>query len=176
VGVAAPEGRTGVRVYGPFVTFVLVAVFFGLGAYMGEQKGRAMLADDLADRAVQIAALDTDIAALTERVAYQQDLLTFIGITSHYGIREHGKPTSLGVPFDKNALTAASKFLPYGSAWLVTNLENGKQVAIRISDDGPNVKGRYLDLSEAAAVRLDMKRKGLAWTMIRPVPRPSIED
>ncbi|MGE5711747.1 MAG: septal ring lytic transglycosylase RlpA family protein, partial [Nitrospira sp.] len=60
------------------------------------------------------------------------------------------------------ALTAAHRTMPLGSVVRVVNLTNGKHLHVRITDRGPYVNGRILDLSRAAAVRLGMERGGVA--------------
>lgn len=61
-----------------------------------------------------------------------------------------------------NDLTAAHKSLPFGTYVMVTNLNNGKSVTVRINDRGPFVKGRIIDLSYAAAKAIDMIDTGTA--------------
>lgn len=82
------------------------------------------------------------------------------GIASWYGPKFHGKLTANGERFNTYSLTAAHKTLPLNSVVKVTSLVNGKQVIVRINDRGPYAKGRILDLSKAAAVRLDMLKDG----------------
>lgn len=84
------------------------------------------------------------------------------GIASWYGPEFHGRPTSSREIFDQNDLTAAHPTLPFGTMVLVTNLENGRQVTVRINDRGPFVKGRIIDLSYAAARLLGMVGPGTA--------------
>ncbi len=84
------------------------------------------------------------------------------GIASWYGPEFHGRPTSSREIFDQNHLTAAHPSLPFGTLVLVTNLDNGRQVTVRINDRGPFVKGRIIDLSYAAARMLDMIGPGTA--------------
>lgn len=83
------------------------------------------------------------------------------GKASWYGGRHHGGPTASGERFNKNALTAAHKTWPMGTRVRVTNLRNGRSVVVRINDRGPYAKGRVIDLSEAAAKRLDMIEAGV---------------
>jgi rare lipoprotein A len=66
-----------------------------------------------------------------------------------------------------NDLTAAHKTLPFGTRVRVTNLDNGKAVTVRINDRGPFVKGRVIDLSLAAAKKVDMVRAGVANVEVR---------
>jgi len=83
------------------------------------------------------------------------------GKASYYGARHHGNKTASGERFDQHALTAAHRSLPFGTRVRVTNLHNDKQVVVRINDRGPFVRGRIIDLSRAAAERLDMLRAGV---------------
>ena len=73
------------------------------------------------------------------------------GIASYYGAELHGNFTASGVPFDKNALTAAHLTLPFGTKVKVTHLVTGKSVIVVINDRGPHIAGRIIDLSTAAA-------------------------
>ena len=83
------------------------------------------------------------------------------GKASYYGDRHHGQRTANGERFDQNALTAAHRTLPFGTRVRVTNLNNERSVVLRINDRGPFVRGRVIDVSRAAAVRLDMLRAGV---------------
>ncbi len=78
------------------------------------------------------------------------------GVASWYGKRFHGRLTASGEPFDMQALTAAHPTLPFGTIVRVTNLKNRRTVDVRINDRGPYAKGRIIDLSYAAAKRLEM--------------------
>ncbi|MGQ0618326.1 MAG: septal ring lytic transglycosylase RlpA family protein [Panacagrimonas sp.] len=77
------------------------------------------------------------------------------GLASWYGKKFHGRKTSNGERYDMFKLTAAHKSLPLPSWARVTNLANGKSVIVRINDRGPFHKGRILDLSYAAAAKLE---------------------
>ncbi|AEH44852.1 rare lipoprotein A [Thermodesulfatator indicus DSM 15286] len=90
-----------------------------------------------------------------------------VGIASWYGPNFHGKTTASGERYNMYAYTAAHKVLPMGTRVLVTNLENGRQVIVRINDRGPFVKGRIIDLSYAAAKALGIHRKGTALVRIQ---------
>lgn len=79
-----------------------------------------------------------------------------IGVASWYGPKFHGKPTATGEIFDKDALTAAHKTLPLNSLLCVTNLSNGKQLVVRLNDRGPFVGNRIIDLSQGAALALNI--------------------
>ena len=77
---------------------------------------------------------------------------------SQYGIGDgyHGKKTANGERFNTYALTAAHRTRGFGSSVTVTNLANGRSVAVRINDRGPFVRGRCIDLSRAAANQIGM--------------------
>ena len=79
------------------------------------------------------------------------------GIASYYGGKFHGRRTASGEIFNKNALTAAHRSLPFGTKLKVTNLRNGRTVIVRINDRGPHVRGRIIDLSHAAAKKIGLK-------------------
>ncbi|MFP4463276.1 MAG: septal ring lytic transglycosylase RlpA family protein [Guyparkeria sp.] len=82
------------------------------------------------------------------------------GLASWYGKKFHGRPTSSGEPYDMYKMTAAHKSLRLPSYVRVTNLDNGKSVVVRVNDRGPFVDGRIIDLSYAAAHKIDMTGKG----------------
>lgn len=90
---------------------------------------------------------------------------------SYYGADFHGKKTSSGETFDMNAYTCAHKELPFGTVLKVTNLANGVSVRVRVNDRGPFVTDREIDLSTAAARRLDMIKTGTARVRLEIVSR-----
>ena len=91
------------------------------------------------------------------------------GRASWYGPGFHGRPTASGEPFDQHALTAAHPGLPLGTMALVTNPGNGRAVEVEINDRGPYAGGRAIDLSRAAADRLDIVEAGVAPVVIEVV-------
>lgn len=84
-----------------------------------------------------------------------------VGIASWYGADFHGGKTANGERYNQYALTAAHKTLPLGSIVRVENLSNGKKVTVRINDRGPFIAGRIIDLSKAAAKKIDMHDDGI---------------
>jgi rare lipoprotein A len=84
------------------------------------------------------------------------------GEASYYGNELAGNRTASGERFNPQALTAAHRTLPMGSKLRVTNQSNGKTVIVRVNDRGPFTHRRVLDLSLAAAKRIDMFRAGKA--------------
>lgn len=79
-----------------------------------------------------------------------------VGKASWYGPGFHGKKTASGKLFDQNALTAAHKHLPLGAKVRVTNLRTHKSTIVKITDRGPYVRGRIIDLSKGAALAIGM--------------------
>ena len=79
----------------------------------------------------------------------------------HYGYNLHGSQTATGGRFDQWAMTAAHKTLPFGSVVRVTNKANGKSVTVRINDRGPYIKGRVLDLSRGAFLKIAPQKQGI---------------
>ncbi len=84
-----------------------------------------------------------------------------VGIASYYGKGYEGNKTANGEPFDKNAMTAAHRELPFDTEVRVTNIYNEKTVKVRINDRGPFKDNRIIDLSERAARELDMIEDGV---------------
>jgi rare lipoprotein A (peptidoglycan hydrolase) len=114
---------------------------------------------------------------LAARSSIADDTLSFVqsGIASWYGSEEQGKLTANGEHFDRHELTAASRKLPFNTVVRVTNENNGRSVDVRINDRGPYAKGRVLDLSEAAADRLNMQTSGTAPVKIEVVKPATVE-
>jgi rare lipoprotein A len=83
------------------------------------------------------------------------------GIASWYGIPYHGRRAANGEIYDMNQLTAAHRTLPFGTMVRVTSETNGKSVTVRITDRGPFIDGRIIDLSREAAKRIDMLGPGI---------------
>lgn len=84
----------------------------------------------------------------------------FTGLASYYGAKFHNKRTASGEIFNKNALTAAHRTLPFGTQIKVTNLRNGKSVTVKVNDRGPHVRGRIVDLSLGAAKKIGLVHAG----------------
>ena len=82
------------------------------------------------------------------------------GVASWYGKKFHGNLTSNREPYDMYAMTAAHKTLPLPTYVRVRNLRNDKSIIVRVNDRGPFVSNRIIDLSYAAAIKLDMIKDG----------------
>jgi rare lipoprotein A len=91
------------------------------------------------------------------------------GYASWYGQKFHGHLTANGEIYDMYEMSAAHKILPLPSFVRVTNLKNDKQVVVRVNDRGPFHRGRVIDLSYAAALKLDMLKTGVAKVKIEVV-------
>ena len=100
------------------------------------------------------------------------------GQASWYGKKFHGHLTSNGEVYDMYSMSAAHKTLPLPSYVKVTNLDNGKETIVRVNDRGPFHEGRIIDLSYAAASKLDVIKTGTANVEIEViiVERPNGEQ
>ncbi|PAW75427.1 MAG: hypothetical protein B9S32_17890 [Verrucomicrobia bacterium Tous-C9LFEB] len=83
------------------------------------------------------------------------------GEASYYGGYWNGRKTATGEIYNQMTMTAAHKTLPFNSRVKVRNLVNNKEVVVRINNRGPYRKGRIIDLSVAAATKLDMRNSGV---------------
>jgi rare lipoprotein A len=92
------------------------------------------------------------------------------GLASWYGPKFHGKRTSSGTPYDMYAMTAAHKSLPIPTYARVTHRDNGRSIVVKINDRGPFVGDRIIDLSYAAATKLDMIDSGTASVEVVALP------
>jgi peptidoglycan lytic transglycosylase len=89
------------------------------------------------------------------------------GAASWYGHPYHGRRTASGEVYDMNDLTAAHRSLPLGTRLMVTNLDTGQAVEVRVNDRGPMVEERILDLSYAAARVIGADRVGVIPVRLR---------
>jgi rare lipoprotein A len=93
------------------------------------------------------------------------------GKASWYGKRFQGRKTASGERFDRHAMTAAHKTLPFGTRVRVTHPKSGRSVVVRINDRGPYARGRIVDLSEEAARRLGMIEAGVVPVTLEVIGR-----
>ena len=100
------------------------------------------------------------------KVDYQY---TETGIASWYGPNFHGKPTANGEVFDMNEVSAAHRTLPLPSMVLVTNLDNGRSLKMRVNDRGPFARERIVDVSRRSAQLLGFQRAGTAHVRVEIV-------
>lgn len=99
------------------------------------------------------------------------------GEASYYHDAFEGRRTASGEPFSQNRLTAASPDLPLGAKATVINQETGETVEVKITDRGPYVDGRVIDLSKKAAERIGIDEEGVAPVRVeaRPEQQPTEE-
>jgi peptidoglycan lytic transglycosylase len=98
------------------------------------------------------------------------------GMASWYGAPYHNRRGSNGEVYDMNAMTAAHLTLPLGSIVRITNLKTGSSAVVRITDRGPFVEGRIVDLSLAAAKALDVYLPGIAKVRLEVLQAPAPLD
>lgn len=102
-------------------------------------------------------------------VIAQRDSVMY-GVASYYHSKFNGRKTSNGEIFRNDSLTAAHKYLPFGTRVKVTNLTNDSSVIVRINDRLPQSSKRSIDLSQAAAGRLNMMKAGIVKAKIEILP------
>ena len=95
-----------------------------------------------------------------------------VGLASWYGVPYHNARTANGQIYDQNAMTAAHRTLPLGTVVRVTNLATRQSVVVTITDRGPFMPDRVLDLSRAAAIRIGVWRTGTARVRIDLLSSP----
>jgi len=96
------------------------------------------------------------------------------GIASWYGREFEGRPTASGEIFDASQMTAAHPSLPFGTMLVVTNQHNKKSVTVRVNDRGPFVPARIIDVSRAAAEKLDMIVTGTAPVTVESIDKIAV--
>ena len=99
-------------------------------------------------------------------------LLVETGVASWYGAPYHNRRGSNGEIYDMHAMTAAHRTLPLGSMVRVTNPEDGTFAIVRITDRGPFIEGRIIDLSQAAAKKIGLVQKGTAKVRLEVLKTP----
>ncbi len=99
-------------------------------------------------------------------------LLVETGLASWYGAPYHNRRGSNGEVYNMNAMTAAHRTLPLGSVVRVTNVKTGHSAIVRITDRGPFVGRRILDLSQAAARKVDVFQPGIAAVRLEVLQTP----
>jgi len=97
-----------------------------------------------------------------------------VGVASWYGEEFQGNETANGEIYDLNGLTAAHPTLPFGTTVRVTNLNNSKNILLRINDRGPYIGRRLIDVSKAAAKRLGFVGAGTTRVRVEVVSRPAL--
>ncbi|MCM0060193.1 MAG: septal ring lytic transglycosylase RlpA family protein [Algoriphagus sp.] len=109
-------------------------------------------------------------------LAQGESLFIQEGTASYYASKFQGKRTASGEVYVKDSLTAAHKLLPFGTVLRVTNQKNGNTVVVRVNDRLPSSSKRVIDLSYAAAKKVDMIRDGLAKVRIEAVDLDQLDQ
>jgi rare lipoprotein A len=99
-------------------------------------------------------------------------VLVETGIASWYGAPYHNRRAANGEIYDMHAMTAAHRTLPLGSIVRVTCIANGGSAVVRITDRGPFIQGRIIDLSQAAAKEIGLVQKGTAMVRVEVLKTP----
>ncbi len=107
--------------------------------------------------------------------SYGRPVSTEIGLASWYGPPYHNRQAADGSIFDQNAMTAAHRTLPLGTTVRVTNLATDQSVIVKVTDRGPFVQGRTLDLSLAAAKAIGVYRAGVAKVKVEAFAHPTAD-
>ena len=128
---------------------------------------RALVSGRMRTRAVIVLPLALLFAGCAKkspapRAATIRPGYTETGIASWYGPPYHGRRAADGSVYDMDEMTAAHRTMPFGTRVKVTSLANAKTCEVRITDRGPFVKDRIIDLSRAAARSIDMIGPGTA--------------
>lgn len=124
------------------------------------------------------SAQDRPSATLPPLSVHGEPFRTEVGLASWYGPPYAGRRGADGTVYDQNAMTAAHLTLALGTVVRVTNLVNGQSAVVRITDRGPFVRGRVIDLSLAAAKATGVYRAGVVRVRVEafnaPPPRPGV--
>jgi peptidoglycan lytic transglycosylase len=117
------------------------------------------------------AASPTPVLTEPRQAGRKMPANVFHGVASWYGSVFDGRLTASGERFNMYAMTACHPTLPFGTWVRVVNTRNHRSVVVRITDRGLLYNGRVIDLSYAAAEKLDMTKTGLARVTIQVLPR-----
>jgi rare lipoprotein A len=109
-------------------------------------------------------------------ISHGKVLFVQTGLASWYGAPYNHRRSSDGAVYNMHAMTAAHRTLPLGSTVRVTNLKTGHSVVVRITDRGPFVSGRILDLSQAAAKKVDVWGAGVTMVRLEVLSSPAPLD
>jgi rare lipoprotein A len=124
---------------------------------------RVKPAPEVSDEDADVFSIATDATPISSET----------GVASWYGPPYHNRRGSNGEIYNMHALTAAHRTLPLGSIVRVTNLKTGNSILVRITDRGPFIGGRILDLSLAAAKKVDVWQAGLAKVRVDVLQTPA---
>ena len=108
-------------------------------------------------------------ASRTIRRSLRAHVNPIFSVASHYGPGFHGRKQANGRPFNEWAMTCAHRTMAFGTKLLVLNPETGRRVVLTVTDRGPFIRGRSLDVSTRAAELLGFKKKGVTTLVLRPL-------
>ena len=147
----------------PAKNISLSSFFFGLCAgclFCALTLGVLCLAPADADARSGKSATERSRDIWLERAKKNSDFVS-VGKATWYGGKFHTAKTASGLPYDMYTFTAAHRTLPIGTVVRVTDEQSGKSVMVCVTDRGPFTRGRIIDLSYAAADKIDMRRRGV---------------
>jgi len=142
-----------------YISLVTVSVFLtSCGLLMSDPAPAEII-----PKAVPVEKAKPVKPAATVKQAGSKSLKTYTGIASWYSIKTNGNntKTASGRPLSNNAYTAAHKTLPFGTKVRITCLFNGKSEVLTITDRGPYIKGRIIDVTIGSAKRLGFYDRGI---------------
>jgi rare lipoprotein A len=120
--------------------------------------------------AISVGATAACSKKTTGEVTNKRSQFVQTGVASWYGSDFEGGKTASGERFDPDEMTAAHRTLPFGTMVRVTNLRNNRSIHVRITNRGPFIKGRIIDLSPAAARQLHIAKSGVIKVRIEASP------
>ena len=136
----------------PKLLVILIALlgtsFFAQSILIGKKEAKIISKDSVKKSKTN----DNELVVTDSATAYKGKFKPYkkIARASYYANKFHGRRTASGRIYDMNKLTAAHKTLPFGTKIRATNIANGKTVVVEITDRGPFVRGREIDLSKKA--------------------------
>lgn len=152
-------------IYALIIVGIMVTIFARQFYRAGYQVGFASGMEDVRERDALILNIGNELADVNECLGRLMETMTMTGHASWY---EYGTMTASMTPYDPDGLSAASRWLPFGSRWKITNLANGRSVVAVCNDRGPYVGDRIIDLSRGAAREIGMIEVGITRVKIEP--------
>jgi len=138
-----------------------------------EEVRKAEEAKKAAELAAKKKADAAKATAQKKKIASKKSLSTYHGIASWYSIKTNGNntKTASGRPLSNSAYTCAHKTLPFGTKVRVTSLFNGKSEVLTVTDRGPYIKGRIIDVTIGSAKRLGFYSRGITKVKVEVLSR-----
>lgn len=160
-----------------FPLIFLVLGMFALGLWFGTMAGETTgFYEGEVVALEQVRLMRDRLDQAKAAVAEWEKMFRHETTASWYGPGFHGRKTASGEIYDQDALTAASLWLPFGSTWSVYCPMTDRTVFVRITDRGPYVYGRGIDLSKGAARALGFEEFGLARVVLMPAISKDAND